>query len=73
MQATSKGSDQTAGIPHCWKSHVTAHLCLSLKQIGQLLAFVISNADMGLAARKPVLGVSHEVKFKPACSATETS
>ena len=23
--------------------------------------------------RKPVLGVSHKVRFKPACSATETS
>ena len=29
--------------------------------------------DMGLAAIKPVFGVSIKVVFKPACSATETS
>ena len=28
---------------------------------------------MGLVARKPVFGVSDKVRFKPACSATETS
>ena len=28
---------------------------------------------LGLAARKPVFGVSDKVRFKPACSATETS
>ena len=28
---------------------------------------------MGLDARKPVFGVSEKVRFKPACSATETS
>ena len=28
---------------------------------------------MGLVARKPVFGVSNKVRFKPACSATETS
>ena len=28
---------------------------------------------MGLYATKPVFGVSDEVRFKPACSATETS
>ena len=34
--------------------------------IGQILY-------MGRGATKPVLGVSHKVRFKPACSATETS
>ena len=29
--------------------------------------------DMGLAATKPVFRVSDKVRFKPACSATETS
>ena len=28
---------------------------------------------MGLAARKPVFGVSDKMRLKPACSATETS
>ena len=28
---------------------------------------------MGLVATKPVFGVSDKVRFKPACSATETS
>ena len=28
---------------------------------------------LGLVARKPVFGVSDKVRFKPACSATETS
>ena len=28
---------------------------------------------MGLDAKKPVFGVSDKVRFKPACSATETS
>ena len=31
------------------------------------------SAFMGFAARKPVFGVSDKVRFKPACSATETS
>ena len=29
--------------------------------------------QMGLVATKPVFGVSDKVRFKPACSATETS
>ena len=29
--------------------------------------------SFGLAARKPVFGVSEEVIFKPACSASKTS
>ena len=32
-----------------------------------------TSAYMGFAARKPVFGVSDKVRFKPACSATETS
>ena len=36
-------------------------------------AHPVLTTHMGLAARKPVFGVSHKVRFKPACSATETS
>ena len=42
MQATSKGSDQTAHmhrcwshIPHCWKSHVTGSFSLNLGTLGR--------------------------------------
>ena len=31
------------------------------------------NYHMGRDERKPVFGVSDKVRFKPACSATETS
>ena len=37
------------------------------KEIGTALT------HMGLVARKPVFGVSYKARFKPACSATETS
>ena len=33
----------------------------------------LTSHNMGLYATKPVFGVSDEVRFKPACSATETS
>ena len=37
------------------------------------LAWKVGSTIMGLIATKPVFGVSDKVRFKPACSATETS
>ena len=35
--------------------------------------FILPTDQMGRDARKPVFGISDKVRFKPACSATETS
>ena len=42
------------------------------ERFNQLEAKNVS-AYMGFSVRKPVFGVSDKVRFKPACSATETS
>ena len=42
---------------------------ITLKEISACFA----GHDIGRDARKPVLGISNKVRFKPACSATETS
>ena len=39
----------------------------------ELISSATNHDKMGLAATKPVFGVSDKERFKPACSATETS
>ena len=46
---------------------------LERKRDGECLASSLLNYYLGLVATKPVFGVSDKVRFKPACSATETS
>ena len=53
-------------MPHCWKSHVTAHMSHSSHVLTAVL-------HMGCNATKPVLGISVKGRFKLAYSAPETS
>ena len=46
---------------------------LSPTVIAQCSAILQDQGKMGLVTRKPVFGSSEKVRFKPACSATETS
>ena len=41
--------------------------------VDSLTSNIILLTNMGRDARKPVFGVSDKVRFKPVCSATETS
>ena len=106
-------------MPHCWKSHVAAHLlytfimlsCLLLKSLfmdivehdnhvhcvipqrpivknfrihhflqnlyvacKETIKVIVDLSKLdGHGVRKPVFGLSDKVRFKPVCSATETS
>ena len=65
-------------MPHCWKSHVAAHVINRGKLTAgkfRSVTPVLSRAVvyMGHDARKPVFGVSDKVSFKPFSSATKTS
>ena len=43
-------------------------------QISSVFAYAsLYNNNLGRSAKNPVFGVSDKVRFKPACSATETS
>ena len=48
-------------------------LLLSLCLSASSLCAKMLHYDKGLIAKKHVFGVSDKVRFKPACSATETS
>ena len=54
------------------KRHGGGVMLLVHKDIEHIM--LIAELDnMGLVARKPVFGISNKVRFKQACSATETS
>ena len=51
----------------------TSNICVVVVCMQQNYVFFHDMPLMGLEATKPVFGVSDEVRFKPAYSATETS
>ena len=66
--------DQTTRmlIPNCWKSHVAALIFLEVAtncSHGEKLLLPYC----GRETRTAVFGLSENVRFRPACSATETS
>ena len=63
-------------MPHCWKSHVVSQMSLyatGSRADVKLFHYLLCKSTYGPRHEKPVFGVSDKVRFKPVCSATETS
>ena len=72
-------------MPHCRRSHVAAQHYVDFRSVtdgceGEGHQIKVCTIKVGiiihcmsLVARKPVYGVSDQVRLKPTCSATETS
>ena len=53
---------------------ISGHTVLLCKHVGRFTLLIHNKYRfLGLVGRKPVFGVSHKVRFKPASTATETS
>ena len=73
---TGSSESTLVKMPHCWNSHVAAHLGFVVRfLIACSVQFCDTFAEhqMGLDATQPVFGVSDKARLKPVCSATETS
>ena len=61
-----------------FRIHTVFHSACNTMLIKGILQVILikgigEESSMGLVVRKPAFGVSNKVRFKPACSATETS